>query len=796
MKKPSYGWFFHASVYTGQVDGSNSVKRILFLMGIILVAITSHCAYYNTFYNARKHYSSAFRMLERAKRLPTYRPENIPPNVLQEYQLCLEKCSRVLELYPESKWVDDAMLLMGKAFYQRGEYIQAHTFFKDLTTAFDFSDLVPEANYWWGLTLIELRRYPEAEEQFDLAVRNSEDEEIRNAAILGRAEILKADLKIEEAVEAYQNVADNAEDKNTRITAQLEVGDLLLELERDVEAEQAFSRAKDMGPKRDYEFQARFGMAIAIKNQERFEESIPIFEKLLSSGSSMHRYADIRYEIADSYYRQDKLDEAVEAFEEIATIYPNTDGSARGLFRVGEIMFHEERDWRKAHEFYSKVRSASNRLEEMGEISEQRRLQLQRLIVILTRMEKARDAESAGDSTGEKADTLRAQFERRREAFAARFEDLEPDTTLSAKQINEQNQVKIRLSARALDHYMAAEVFNYDLGVPDTAILHLDEILDLYFDTDFADKALFLKGHIYSTTLDDAEQTDAAYQRLLEEYPDSEYAHHVRELQGLEQVIQDEDSLYHVAAEADRLLLNPHRQLEAVKIYKTILRDYPESELAPRVHHVLGEYYEKYVHDSDGAYEHYMAVLENYPRYPLIASLRARTMAYKKVLDVREKERKAELERLEKIAQARADSIAAAVTADSLAALAVSDSLGMTPADSLAALAVSDSLSLTPADSGATITGQPIAAATPAEATPAEPAPAEAAPAEAAPAEAASAEAAPAGTTPAEDVPVSPADNPARNRAEPIALPEATTAGSDSLFVTPQKPLPTPTRRL
>jgi len=94
------------------------IKRFYpFLM--ILILLLSGCAYFNTFYNAKRYYKKAYHETLRN------RTNNLTSSEKTNYGKAIEKASKLLRLYPESNYVDDALLLMGKAYYFQREYHQA-----------------------------------------------------------------------------------------------------------------------------------------------------------------------------------------------------------------------------------------------------------------------------------------------------------------------------------------------------------------------------------------------------------------------------------------------------------------------------------------------------------------------------------------------------------------------------------------------------------------------------------------------------------------------------------------------
>ena len=81
------------------------------ILGLILLVAASGCAYYNTFYLARKYYREGVRAQERSL---TDEPS---PEAATKYDLVIRQCTKLLTDYPKSKWVDDASYMLGAALY-------------------------------------------------------------------------------------------------------------------------------------------------------------------------------------------------------------------------------------------------------------------------------------------------------------------------------------------------------------------------------------------------------------------------------------------------------------------------------------------------------------------------------------------------------------------------------------------------------------------------------------------------------------------------------------------------------
>ena len=102
------------------------------LIPITVSLLLSSCAYFNTFYNAEKYFNEADRIrLEKSDKA-------VPLRAMDNYGKTIQKCKIVLSDFPESKYVNDAILLMAKAQFYRSEYDNAISNLKIIYKINDF----------------------------------------------------------------------------------------------------------------------------------------------------------------------------------------------------------------------------------------------------------------------------------------------------------------------------------------------------------------------------------------------------------------------------------------------------------------------------------------------------------------------------------------------------------------------------------------------------------------------------------------------------------------------------------
>ena len=132
---------------------------VTLLAALTLVGLGS-CAYYNTFYIARKYYDRATGGLP-------YRVDRDPSPDLSNLSRSIDYSKKLLANYPKSKWVDDAYLLWAKGFLAKDDPLQTITMLQDFSTRFPKSPLKSEATFYRAVALREARRYSEALTEFD-----------------------------------------------------------------------------------------------------------------------------------------------------------------------------------------------------------------------------------------------------------------------------------------------------------------------------------------------------------------------------------------------------------------------------------------------------------------------------------------------------------------------------------------------------------------------------------------------------------------------------------------------------
>lgn len=118
----------------------------------LLIILFSGCAYFNTFYNAQNYY-------RQGKKLITNDTLKIDSEFFDK---TIEKATSVIVKYPKSRYVDDALFMMGASYYYKGDYARALEKLDFLAVNYPESKFYDDLLYYKGLAYYKQKKYSDA----------------------------------------------------------------------------------------------------------------------------------------------------------------------------------------------------------------------------------------------------------------------------------------------------------------------------------------------------------------------------------------------------------------------------------------------------------------------------------------------------------------------------------------------------------------------------------------------------------------------------------------------------------
>ncbi|MBN2289100.1 MAG: tetratricopeptide repeat protein [Candidatus Glassbacteria bacterium] len=326
---------------------AGTVKSCLRLL-IFGLAFSTACAYYRTYNSlhwakeAYKQGITAQRDQEKQMRLKgisqTRAPEEQQSRQVtgeQYFEDCAKKCLFFLSQNQKSRKIDDALLLMGQAFYELRRYIQAENSLKTLLDTQQKSKLRDDAQYYLILVMLSTDDVSQAEVEIERLLDNHPKSKYRPHALyhLGRKRFRMGEY--EQALEVFLGLKENypkfelkGEVLSYICRVSFELGDY----------EKALAYYEELEKKGNNELQRREGLIGTARCHSRLgdhEKALEIYNQALQSAKFKEDRAEALLGINVEYTFLDRSAEAMNGFEEIIIETPRTEYSAAAWYELG-----------------------------------------------------------------------------------------------------------------------------------------------------------------------------------------------------------------------------------------------------------------------------------------------------------------------------------------------------------------------------------------------------------------------------------------------------------------------------
>lgn len=530
-----------------------SLGRLMFIFAVITLSLLG-CAYYNTFYNAKKQFRSAEKSL--AKNAPG---TAITSSQRDLYEQAIKKASKVLTFHPNSKYVDDALFMMGKAYFRMEELGKARRKFEELLANYPHSKFRWEAYYLLGAVLYYMGDIPKARDALSAVI-----DPVKKSSWADDAHFLMGEIALDIgdyqlAVKEYSKVAEDYPNSELRSEAMFVIGESHFKLKNYREALTAFqeaSRYELVGPRR-YEIELRIGECYQQLNE--YQKALETFQRLASSDRYVDHLPEIRLRISEVYFLTGDTSRAIQEYHDIIKIAPKTKEAAWAYYQLGLIHMNSFDDMVKAKEYFDKSSSESSQ-SEAAILASLRRNQIKKL-----------------------------------EEY--------------------QNKVAIPDSLQDSEaRFALAEVYLLDVNWPDSALVYYQSVVELTPLSKYAPRSAYAAAWIVENVLGDTARSREMFQALISTYPSSPSAHTARERLGQPAAV--DSSMQDVAErfrEAEDLLLKGNDVDGALALYNQIVTDFPHSPYAPKAKCALAWTLEYFKGDPDSAMAIFKQLAQEHP---------------------------------------------------------------------------------------------------------------------------------------------------------------------------------------
>lgn len=537
------------------------ICRLVRLIPITVSLLLFSCAYFNTFYNAEKYFKEADRIrLEKSGKA-------IPLRAIDNYGKTIQKCRVVLSEFPDSKLVNDAILLMAKAQYYRSEYDEAITNLKIIYSQ-GSSQQVAEAKYWSAVCKWKKGKTQTAIDELQEIIKLSEDDNIKAQCHLSLADIafdLDRDENFLFHLEAGAKIIKDRAEKGIVYN---KLADIAFNNENYSVAEGAYKEViKNSLTKEKIENAHIQLLKISRilgdhRSAERKIKSMLVDEKFKNIKG------ELELELVQFYLSQKDTDNAMVRLESIIKDYQRTKTSAEAYYLMGQINLSGIWKPDLAKEKFSQVKKEYNR-SEYGPIAESK-------VKAIDAYNEALISLKIYDSI--KSDTLLT------------------DTT-SSDSINNKVDKIVKSYEELLYHIGDLEAFSFERL--DTGIVFFKRILENDSTSKFYPKALFTLSLI-SSEIGDTSGSRKFKNMLQSRFPGSDYTSYLFKEDGIINENRPIDLLF---LKAENLWSsNPSL---AMNEFKKVIQTDSLSEVSASAAYFLGYQYDHTYAMADSALKYY-----------------------------------------------------------------------------------------------------------------------------------------------------------------------------------------------
>jgi len=607
------------------------LKKYIFLLSFIFI---SSCAYYNTFFNAKKVYNEAF---EKQK---TIKEKKIPADVKKNYNSAIKKCWKLIDVYSDSnKYADDALLLIGKSHYNLQEYPKSERVFEQFILKYSQSEFIPEAKLWLAKSYIAVERDDDA-----LQLLNELIEAKISSKIAGQVFYILGDLYFQR--EIYDQALINL-DKTTEIVSDDEIlgnahyliGETYFQQKKYDKSIQHFGELTNLEIPILKEFEAQMQQVEANLELENYQQAEIILKKMLRDIRFKKQFSLIETKLGNLSEIQEELDFARDTYYDIISKYKNDEGASLSAFYLAQLFEFVYTDFDSAKTYYDKVKKLKNH-EEVNEEAKLRSNLLKEYIQIRNQLRKdqsdlyslARGDSILFDSLEVEPDSSELEVEKVKKETL----DLDPFLENLGKPVKQDSVNNLKTEAKKKSNKVAvsrkpeqvglsykknsfarAEFFLLKYQNYDSALVAYDDFIELYpEDSLLTPKSVYTLYFIYQNLLNDSLTADSLKNVIIKEYPESLYGQRLLGIVSSES-LPDDDNLEAMRQKENFRQAETHLFTEnyeqAISHFKKIAIQDSGSVLAQKSRYAIAYTYEYFIKDIPSAIEAYTILLQEYP---------------------------------------------------------------------------------------------------------------------------------------------------------------------------------------
>jgi tetratricopeptide (TPR) repeat protein len=502
-----------------------------------VVVLLSCTAYFNTYYNGKTAFEDANK--EHMKMLRHY-PDSIivkpDDGIMKKYDRTIEKARKVMDLYEkDKKWHDDALMLIGKAYYYKRENTPAIRKLNQLQKEFPSSPFIPESYLYMAKAYLDMGEFDKAENLCGVLLQKYPYYNKNNEVSLLLVDIAILRGGRSQAIGLLEKARKSERSEEKRIQILLRICEMYVDLKQ---YEKAIPLLEKAPRKKDFPQQSfRMDKALFTCYSElgRYENALQLVDNMIKRKMYEEYHKDLLFMKAMIYKRLDRFDDALVVLKKLTSGIDSTDVLNDTSTAVGKAFYE---------------------------------------LALIYQYKKA-DYQSA-----RKYATLAAQT---RDTSVKIQASLLRDAYFRLEKLRSQSDSSV--IAEKSRFFQIGELFRFELNEPDSAYKQYISIVSDSPDS-FAivPMALTAAAFVVKNDLKNTKRSDSLFRLVIKRYPASDYGKLAqKELSQPVTIMTRLDSAYQAFRNAEMLLYGKERNVEkAINAYYNVYKVYPDADIAQK----------------------------------------------------------------------------------------------------------------------------------------------------------------------------------------------------------------------
>lgn len=621
--------------------------------------------YFNTYYNAQRIFKEAEKeILKQQKDLFTSDKTPPPGNLTNKFVSVIEKCSKILQYNSKSSLVDNALMMIGKAYYYQREYPSAIRKFNELVINFQESPFYLEAKLWAAKSY---SRTVEVEKANRLLIdlyeeaKTFENEEIINLTLLEMLKIYYSKNDYEKFIELGEEFINSSDDDEAIAQVMLQMGIFYSKLNKMDLAIDLLRKVTNYTDDYYYKFKSQLELAKVYREKLNFDLAEKILNKL-DTEPLYNDYKDYIY-LEKAYIFRAKGDslEALNYFVRIDTTYPSKEAGGIAQFELAKYLEENGESYDSAKFYYDKcirsqapkelIQIASNKSKIFTRYKSiwtsinnfEKQIAQLRKFPIDTTYPKFQEIEIDSSMLNDSAylADLQEYLAEKKKADSIYAAKLARDSIIYLNNLKTADSIEVNIARLKFD---LGTLFFIDLDKPDSAFYYFEYIVRKNPNQELTEKALYALANYYDKVGNNA-KADSLFQIIYNNYSDSEISEIVAKKLGLtpKRLNTNYPDLEYYRGEK---LIEAGKIHDAIKHFYLIYEKYNRTDYGPKALGMIGYLLEEKLMLNDSAYNVYKLLKEKYPGSVYTQRINSKLLAYESELQRKEQEKKLEEEKL------------------------------------------------------------------------------------------------------------------------------------------------------